>query len=314
MSETIELNQSKNTVEVTGLLKSVNFERKEINEKAAITGNAVVEVVDGDKVNNIRVEVFSYKYTKNGTENKLYKGLVTVSDDFKTIDKHGRDEADLVRVTGKLSGNAYASNGDVIQSTRIQGTFFNRVENEDHSALAQVVLAINGFTDKMDADGMPTGTKNVEAYFVEYGNRIGKVVGLQVEGELADQFEELFAKGDTTELTMKIQNYVTKTESAKPSSGFGVQKDLGGGSFTSNFEIIGGSEAFQDGRELSEEEFEFVIAEYEKMLKAKETEGEGSKISKGATTGFGNAKTGGASVNPFGGATDQAKPNGDYAF
>ena len=94
----IELKQSKNNVEIIGLMKSVNFERKEIgnDRRMAMTGNAVIEVVDGDKVNNIRIDVFSFKLTKSGTENKIYKGFVTVADEFKTIDKDGRDQADLV--------------------------------------------------------------------------------------------------------------------------------------------------------------------------------------------------------------------------
>ena len=317
----IELKQSKNNVEIIGLMKSVNFERKEIgnDRRMAMTGNAVIEVVDGDKVNNIRVEVFSFKLTKAGAESKLYKGLVTVADEFKTIDKDGRDQADLVRVTGRLSGNAYVSDGELRESTRVSGTFFNRVEGEqEQSALAQLDLAINGFSDVVDADGVPTGVKKVDAFFVEYGNRISKVIGLEVSGELADQFGELFSKGDTTELTMKIQNYVTHVEDEKPVSGFGVQKQLGGGgSFTSNFEIIGGTEAYMDGREYTGEEFEAILAGYEEMKKAKMADGGNSGISKGSTNGFGTKTSGGgfgsaATSNPFAGSVTES--NDDFAF
>ena len=53
------------------VLKNVSFERKTINDKDAITGNAVIEVVDGEKVNNIRVGVFSYKFTNAGPWKQL---------------------------------------------------------------------------------------------------------------------------------------------------------------------------------------------------------------------------------------------------
>lgn len=320
MAEVIELKQSKNEVEIIGLMKSIDFEKKEINgqngKREAITGNAVVEVVDGDKINNIRVEVFAFQLTKNGSVSKLYTGLQTVSDDYKTIDKDGREQADMVRVQGQLSGNIYASNDEINEGTRVQGRFFNRVDDKstEQSALAQVQMFINGISDKVDTDGMPTGTKKVDGYFVEYGNRIGRVVDLIVEGELADQFDEMFAKGDTAELTMKIQSFADKV-SVKPTSGFGVQKSIGGGSFTRNFEIIGGSEPYQDERAYDEEASSEILKKYDEMKKAALAQGGGSKISKESTNGFGSAKTS-ASGNPFN-ATDvktQESPDGDYAF
>lgn len=320
MSEAIELKQGKNEVEIIGLMKSIDFEKKEINgqngKREAITGNAVVEVVDGDKVNNIRVEVFAFQLTKNGSVSKLYTGLQTVSDDYKTIDKDGREQADMVRVQGQLSGNIYASNDEINEGTRVQGRFFNRVDDKstEQSALAQVQMFINGISDKMDSDGMPTGTKKVDGYFVEYGNRIGRVVDLIVEGELADQFDEMFAKGDTAELTMKIQAFADKV-SVKPTNGFGVQKNIGGGSFTRNFEIIGGSEPYQDERAYDEEASAEILKKYDEMKKAALTQGGGSKISKESTNGFGAAKTS-ASSNPFNatGTKTQDSPDGGFAF
>lgn len=310
----IVLEVGKNDAEVTGLLKTMELERKTNKDnKPIISGNIVVEVEDNSnpediKMNNIRVGVYATKFKKDGTENKLYSGLVTVSDEYKSIDKHGREEADMIQVSGSISSNMYMSkDGDLRESTQVRGVFFNRVDKETpQEALAQMKLLVDGLSDQVDSDGLPTGTKNVDAYFIEYGGTPGRMTKLVVEGELADQFGDLFTKGDTAEFIMKIQNYSTKVEpSAEATGGFGIQKQVGnnGGNFKSNMEIIGGSQAFQDGREYTPEEIEAIHASYEEKKKAKVAQGSGPKIDRGSTNGFGTTTSNTASANPFGGST-----------
>lgn len=305
-----EFKQTANEIEIIGLIKSINLEKD--NSLDAIKGYIVVEVVEEDVVNNIRVELFSKQFKKDGSENSLYKGYVTINDEYKSIDNDGRENADYVRVTGRINGNMYASrqDGSLHESVRVQGTFVNRIDKEkEQQALAQMDLLIKGMTDIADSEGIPTGDKRVEAYFVEYGNKVSKMTDLEVHGELADQFDQLFASGDTAQITMKIQNYASNVEATPEiSGGFGVQKNLSAGSnFTRNFVIVGGSMPYQEPLAFSEDQINDLMELY---TKRKETVSElnNGGISKQQTSGFGNAQT--VSGNPFeGGNTNTNSSN-----
>ena len=312
-----DLKQSENNLEVIGMVKSINLEKKDIKGKSAITGNVVVEVRDGERINNIRLDSFAYQYTKNGSESKLYKGLRTVSDEYKSKDNNN-GEGDWVRVVGNISGNVYVSNDDLNESVRTRGTFYNRIDADEgkqqQKALAQVDLTFGPIVDKMDADGLPTGDKKVDAYFIEYGPQVGKVVDLEVHGELADQFDDLFADGDTASITMKINNYMEqKEEYTSNVGGFGQQANLGGASFTRNFEIIGGSNPFDGERAFEPEQVQEIKDLYAKRLETAKTLNSGSSVS--AKSGFGTST--GATSNPFANAsaddTDKSSDDG-FAF
>ena len=100
MSETI-LREADNKVFVEGTVSEINFEIKEIDGKEAIMGDIVIQL-DDDSI--CTVDIFSYKFKKDGNENTIFKGLSTVMNEYKSIAKFGKEEADKVRISGaKLS-------------------------------------------------------------------------------------------------------------------------------------------------------------------------------------------------------------------
>src|SRR5699024_5943973 len=134
---------AQNNVEVIGTVKKINIEEK-LSQKTGrpmIIGDVIVEVKDGDKVNNIKCKLFSFKLKKDGKENGLYKGYKTVKEDYQVGDR--------VRVNGNLEINEYYNqSGSLISFNEIKAVFFNRLESEEGNradkAIATIETVIEG--------------------------------------------------------------------------------------------------------------------------------------------------------------------------
>ena len=65
-------------------LKKVDMEEKVSKAgKDFITGKAIIEVIEGDRINNIQVRFFSNKLKNDGSLNGIYKGYKTVQEEYK---------------------------------------------------------------------------------------------------------------------------------------------------------------------------------------------------------------------------------------
>lgn len=108
--------------------------------------------------NELRVEVFSMKHKKDGSELNSYKGLMTIFNEanamYKTVKKVGADEAETIEndtivetieETTALSfrnwqsfkycrmvENCYAKDGELVKNMRIEASVPNRVEEEKY--------------------------------------------------------------------------------------------------------------------------------------------------------------------------------------
>ena len=290
-----ELRELQNNVEIVGLLKTKDLKEATTKTgKQAIMGNLVVEVKDGDKVNNIRVNVFAMKFKKNGEVSGLYKSDLTVMNEFKDIDTVGRDEADFISVSGQLSGNDYVNAQGVLNSsTQVRGTFFNRLTKgtaTDH-AWATVETVINSVSDVENEDG-PTGDKKIEAYTVGYNGTPIELHNIIVGAAIAEEFVTMYYPGTTGLITYKINNYAEVAE-AKPEEqaekqGFGSSARVEGsvvGNFVNNLEIIGGEQPLDNGTEFTPEQITALI-EARKQAIAVELAKGGTQMS-AQTQGFG---------------------------
>ena len=142
-----------NTVEVIGTLKSKNLEIKTAKNsgKKYMSGQITVLSKSDNKVNEHRINVFMME------SSKLFKGIETVNNEYKSIEEVGEEDADRIRVTGELDFNQYYNReGKLVEFNEIKGVFFNRVDNLDESedrAIATIDAVVEGFLDKMDQDG-----------------------------------------------------------------------------------------------------------------------------------------------------------------
>lgn len=273
MAESL-LKALKNEVTVIGRLKQVNLEEDtDRNGNERIKGDVIIQVKEVDKEHDIKIDVYSRKYKQDGTINGLYEGFKKVEEEYKSIENvENAKDADLVKAQGSLGLREYISqDGKHVKYNNLRGKFFNRIDREQvkkergPKAVANVEVIIENFKDVTDSEGLPTGDKKVNVFNVDFfgtlNDRSKPIIPIEcvLEEELADTFENLYDKNDTGKLTLKINNYaeeVPEEEVEKEVSGFGVTEELEekvSRRFVNNLQIIGGTEAYQNGREYDED-------------------------------------------------------------
>lgn len=253
------LKQMANGVKVVGKLKTKNLQYDEDDKGVAlIRGNVVVEVKNGDKLNNIYLSVYTKAKTNSGKDNGFYKGFQTVLEDYKDADTYG-DDADIISVVGDISFNVYTDASDNLrQNNRIRANRFHRLGHDDkivQEATGTVGVIIMGYKDIMDEDGVPTGEQKVKALSILYGGKSSTLVGLQVNSDV--QMADYVPVGTPCEISFDINNYVVVKKQKEQTNGFGNFKDVTThNSFTSNLEITGGQPS---NYEFTDEQLEEAV-------------------------------------------------------
>lgn len=284
------LRESINNVEIIGTLKKIDSIEEKVSKKGKefISGKVTVEVIDGNRINNIQVRFFSNKLKQNGEINGIYKGYKTVQEEYKVGDK--------VRITGDLRlEEYYTQSGSLTSFNSVNALFFNRVEDDAEfrqKAIATLDMVIEGIQPKMDAEGFPTEFHDVQAFTVGYNSRVIPLQNLVINEQLAEQFSGMYYPGTTGKITLKINNYAEVedvVESQEPVAGFGsaerVEQTVS--NFTSDLEIIGGDLPYNDGvNEYSPEAIE--QARKNRALALQQLKE--SSTASATPTGFGNAE------------------------
>jgi hypothetical protein len=269
MTEQKKLRELANNVRIVGTLKEVDLQVKPNKNDASvmqIMGSITVTTVDkkNNQINEHKVNLFA-KHTS-----KLYKGYVTIMNDFKSSSVVGSDAADRVQVTGSIDENLYMGNGELKAFNRIRGLFVNRIDEQaltknpglaNDEAVAQLELLVKSVEPKTDREGVETDEMVVKAFSVGYNNGVHEIRDIIVGPELADVISENYEPNSTGLLTLKINNYaeIEETEEdpfASQGEGFGVQVDIEGPvtRYTRELRVIGGFPPYLDGRELSEDD------------------------------------------------------------
>lgn len=244
-----ELRQGQNNLEIVGTVKKVDLKvATNKTGKEYISGRVEIEVRDGEKVNVIPVRVFSLKLKKDGTENGLFKGYKTVMDEYEV--------GQQVRVTGEVRlEEYYTQSGSLTSYNSFSATFFNRVEDADFKpkALATIDTYVEGMTSELDAEGLPTGNLELDAFTVGYNGRVVPLKNAIIGKDLAGVFESMYYPGTTGKITYKINNYAEleeTEETVESTSGFGSTERVETNivkNYVSGLEIIGGDLPYSDG-------------------------------------------------------------------
>lgn len=242
---TTTLRQADNFVIIEGTLVENRLEEKEVSGKEAISGELDIEV----KENEVHtVSFFSYKYKNDGSENGIYKGLVTAMNDFKSIASHGRDEADRIRVTGgsiRLN-EYYGQDGQLRSFPQVQSNFVGRVKaDEEFNPRAEfdVEIVIRNVTDEYENDE-ETGRAIVKSYIVLYE---GKVIPFDfvVDEDGADFVKDNYEVGNTVRVYGDIVNYKEVKRTEKPTA-FGKPQEKVTTKTVREYLITGGSEPYDE--------------------------------------------------------------------
>lgn len=242
------MKQSSNQLQIIGYLKSKEVKYGVTNGEATISLNLVISSEVDNRIHENRVRF----WTKESS--KLYKSYKTVADEYKTIDEHGKESADLVKISGSLEMNEYISktDGELKTVNNLRGLFINRVENKEtvQEVGAVVECVVLGYVDEISKEGMPTGRKRVNLMTVGYGDSIHELQNVFVPADLSQAFTSLYQPNSTGKLFIKVNNYAEveeKEPQAQPTLGFGVQLDNMPGNnvirnFVNELTIIGGQQ------------------------------------------------------------------------
>lgn len=248
-----ELKQAINKVEVEGVLLEKDFEiidaDMELQDKTKVKCKAIKGFVkvQTEEHSQHKLDVFSKSIKKDGTENSIYTGLMTVKNDYKSVadlllminpdsiteecpkgvnytEEDAFKFADKLSVTGaEITLNEYATpTGDWKSYQTLKTNFLGRVKDmASYSPRTKFTIqgVIRGFKDEIDKKTQaPTGRKKIGLLVPVFG---GKVIPLEF---VADQqngmyMESAFPKGSTVELWGSLVNNVLTEE--KVTEGFG---------------------------------------------------------------------------------------------
>lgn len=220
----IEETESKNVVEIVGILKELEIEEKSTaDNRDYVSCKATIKVDQevGGKVieNEIPVKMFSMKYKSDGqTPNKIYPIIVGYRDKFTSLAACPEGQPELaskvVINSGSISENIWVdqNSGKVRTDFQINTNFMNPVRGEEEQGatfeLSGVVL---NKTREINSNEEETGRLKVKFAVIGYAGRVD-VINLIAESENAVNFIETnWEDGDTVNLSGAISiNQSTK--------------------------------------------------------------------------------------------------------
>lgn len=220
-----QIRVANNEAYVVGTLKEKNISFKSIDNKLMATGNLVIATETKYGKGEVRVSVMQNALTREGKENSLYKGLVTVNNEYKSIQEVGEENADVVKIKGQLSDETYYSTkkNDFVEKLGIRGTFINRINRIDKSGNTVedcVKVGIEGCIADMQPDG-----DRLKVKIITVGYRgVAIPIDAIVDPELVGAFQSTYQVGATATFYIAIVNTVVVTK-AKTETIFG--EDLG---------------------------------------------------------------------------------------
>ena len=130
------MREAKNEVRIEGILSEIDIKLGsfEKNGKTVenISGVINVRVTSKEGELEIPVHLYANKMTNKGTPNPAYASIERVMKEFVSIAASNEQEADRVRITGKIKMNEYPGNdGRIVSYPRITASFVNKIKKED---------------------------------------------------------------------------------------------------------------------------------------------------------------------------------------
>lgn len=205
------MQQSFNKVTLTGKVAEITH-KKDVNKNGDKYVAGEIKIETGED-NIIPVSFYQNELTKEKKPNRVYEGLITAIEEFKTIAKDGRDAADVITVTsGQLEENSfYGKDDNLIRQYRISSPFFNRKSGAE-LANEFVVEGVVINTNEEIKNEVPSGRLFVDLLVVGYNNR-GNVLRLVVEGEKGvDYIKSSVSEGDEVKFAGKVLHSETNEE------------------------------------------------------------------------------------------------------
>jgi len=243
-----QIRQADNKVKVEGILRELNL--KEEND--IINGEVIIST---DSVSEHSVSVYIAKLTKDNKENRAYKGMKTVMDEYVSIAdlvKDGKTMEEAVAMAtkvrignGQLSRNEFYFNDELISRPRVSSNFFNRIDDAatfEPKAEFEIECYFEKIRKEMK-DSEETGRLLIDVIVPMYG---GSVVPMELiaADEVAEYLESHYEAKRTGHVWGDIVNIAERTITKK--SGFGKDKEDVKVNYTRELLITGGGEEQYD--------------------------------------------------------------------
>lgn len=205
---------AESTNKVTLIGKVVEISHREAQLSDGVNYIAGKVMVDTGDDNIIPVDFFQKEKRNDGKPNGLYASTITVVEEFRTVAKDGKDEADIVEIsTGQLSENSYtAANGQFYRGFSVRSAFYNRKAGASPQNQFIISGIIMNIVEEIENE-LPTGSLLIDLLSIGWNNR-GDVLRLVVEDEKgAAYIKNSLSKGDEVKLAGEI--VVTETRKEK---------------------------------------------------------------------------------------------------
>lgn len=214
MAEKTNLRQANTKVEALGVVSEIKLEESVKDGKKTIKGEVVVQTGD---INFVTFNVYVNEKKNDGDDNPAFKGIKTVMDEFKSINKFGREEATKVIVeNGRITPNTYISKRDNEAHTamRYQNTFFKRYDGSEEDfepkasfELEMIITSIaNEIFSNGENKGEETGRVVVKGWMPTYSGIEPIVLIAPEEFGIAEAILEDYAPNQTVKFYGDIIN------------------------------------------------------------------------------------------------------------
>lgn len=241
-----------NVAPIEGYVSDIRIEDTKINGKDAISGEVDV-LTSSDSIHTINV--FSFKLNKEGKESGLYKGFDTIRREYKSIEQHGKELADKVRIEqAKIGKNEYVGqDGEFKSYPRLTANFINRIKDNDvfePKAKFTLEMVVASMAEEK-RNGEETGRLILKGYvpgYQETNDDIRKIFPFDVvvaESHSVNYVQNTYERGNTVTIFGEIinQTIVTKKE---VDVGFGAPQEQVNRREVREFVVTGGTPPYDE--------------------------------------------------------------------
>lgn len=245
----MELKEAINEVFIEGILKEKTLELAVVDVEDANGGKKKADVIRGELIitttenSEHKVRVNANKITKEGKDNSVYKGLVTVMDEYVSIaeglKKHkgegkteeealkiATNEATKVRITkGKLGLNEYYANVELKSFPSVSTNFVNRLKDGD-TYNPKAEFSLEAYFDSITPEvknGEETGRLVIKVIVPIYGGKVVPFTLIATDEDIVNYIQSNYEKGKTGKIWGELVNTVEVTKTIE--QGFGKSKE-----------------------------------------------------------------------------------------
>lgn len=249
----IKEKESKNIVEVTGILNEMDVNTGTSKKTGKEYVSATIKVRLDQEINGVPTEnlipikFFAMKKKNDGTDNKAYQRILDFEKNFTsaTASENGAAGASRIKVTGcKLAENAYVRQDGSLAERNfvINGSFINKQRDGD---VEGATFELSGVVGKMlpevdSATGEETGRLFVDFIVIGYKG-VAHVIRMVAEGPAKSHIETNWTQGDTVNVNGIINMY-SATRITYEEQGFGKPLERKTTEYRQELIIIGGSQ------------------------------------------------------------------------